>query len=137
MSVSPYLYFDGDCAAAFAFYAEVLGTAPPYVMTYGQAPVEHEMSPDLKDKVIHASLTVGNTVLMASDAPPDRYSKPAGFSVSYTAASVEDGAAKFAALAEGGAVILPYGKTFWSDGFGMLVDKFGISWMVSQPPVAA
>ena len=93
------------------------------------------MSADWRDKVIHARLVVGDKVLMGSDAPPTRYAKPQGMTVSLTAPQA-DAERIFKAFADGGAVTMPFAKTFWSAGFGMVVDRFGIPWMVSSEQAA-
>jgi PhnB protein len=76
-------------------------------------------------------MTVGDAVLMASDAPPDRYEKPSGFSVSIQVKDPAEGERLFNALAENGTTHMPFGQTFWSPGFGMCIDQFGIPWMVN------
>ncbi len=83
------------------------------------------------DKIMHARMTVGNQILMASDAPPGRYNKPAGFSVNIGLTDAAEADRVFNALAEKGQVHMPIGETFWAVRFGMLVDQFGIPWMVN------
>jgi PhnB protein len=89
------------------------------------------MPPDWHAKVMHVALTVNGAVLMGSDAPPTQFSQPQGISVSLSKLSVEAGARTFEALAEGGTITMPFEKTFWASGFGMLVDRYGIPWMVN------
>jgi PhnB protein len=89
--------------------------------------------PEWKKKIMHARLSIDGEVLMASDAPPGHFHQPQGFSVSLTVKDPGDGERKFKALSEGGAVNMPFGKTFWAKGFGMCVDRFGIPWMVNCP----
>ena len=92
-----------------------------------------QIPPDYKKKIMHARLTIDGEVLMASDASPGHFQKPQGFSVSLQVEDPADAERSFKALAEGGSINMPFGKTFFSKGFGMCVDKFGIPWMVNCP----
>jgi PhnB protein len=85
----------------------------------------------MKDKIIHIHMQIGNTVLLGSDAPPQHFSKPQGFSVSVAVKTPAEADRVFAGLAEGGNIIMPIDKTFWSPRFGMCTDRFGIPWMVN------
>ena len=89
--------------------------------------------PDCKNKIMHASITIDGEVLMASDASPGHFQQPQGFSVSLQVEDPADAERRFKALAEGGSVNMPFGKTFFSKGFGMCVDQFGMPWMVNCP----
>jgi len=131
MQVNPYLSFDGQCAAAFKFYEQVLGGKIVFMQTHGDSPAREHVTPDWYDKVMHASLQVENVTLMGSDVPPAHYAAPKGISVSLNIPSVADGRRIFTALSQGGTVTLPFDKTFWAGGFGMTVDRFGIPWMVN------
>jgi PhnB protein len=93
--------------------------------------MKDQTPPEWHDKVLHVSLTVGKSALMGSDAGAQYYKAPQGFSVSLTLASPEEGHRIFTALGEGGQVTMPFQKTFWSPGFGALVDRFGQPWMVN------
>jgi PhnB protein len=132
MVISPYLSFNGHCEEAFRFYAKVLNGTLGEISTYGDSPIRDQTPADWHSKVMHVTLTVEGAVLMGSDAPPTQFSPPQGISVSLTGLSVEDGARTFRALAEGGTVTMPFEKTFWASGFGMLVDRYGIPWMVNS-----
>src|ERR1700732_2207600 len=123
MQVNPYLFYNGNCEAAFKYYEKVLGARIEAMMT----------PPEWKKKIMHGKITIDGEVLMASDAPPGHFHPPQGFSVSLTVEDPADGERKFKALAEGGAVNMPFGKTFWAKGFGMCVDQVGIPWMVICP----
>ena len=92
-----------------------------------------QIPPDYKNKVMHARITIDGEVIMASDAPPGHFHQPQGFSVSLQVEDPADAERRFKALAEGGTVNMPFGKTFFSNGFGMCVDQFGIPWMVNCP----
>lgn len=131
MQINPYLNFGGQCEEAFKFYAQCLGGEIDAMMTFAGTPMAEHASPEWQGKVLHARLKVGDMVLMGSDAPPDRFQKPQGFSVSLGIDKVGEAERVFHALAEGGAVQMPIQQTFWAARFGMLVDKFGIPWMVN------
>jgi PhnB protein len=131
MHLNPYLLFDGHCEAAFKFYAQVLKGKIESIFKHSEAPPEMKVAFDWKDKVMHARLVVGDQVLLGSDAPPSHYSKPQGFSVSYSLKDTAEGSRVFNELSQGGQIKMPFGKTFWSPGFGMLEDRFGIPWMIN------
>ena len=131
MELSPYLNFDGQCREAFTFYEKVLGGKIQFIQTHGESPMKDHVSADWQDKVLHVRMEVDNFALMGSDAPPEHYQKPQGWSVSIGVKSHDEGARIFKALSEGGRVSMPFDKTFWSPGFGMLVDRFGTPWMIN------
>lgn len=131
MKLNPSLSFDGQCAAAFKFYEQCLGGKPSAMMTQGESPMADEVSPDLRDKVMHTSLRVGNVDLMGSDSPPEHYQKPQGFTVCINIDDAAEAERVFKALAENGTIKMPMEKTFWADRFGMLVDQFDIPWMIN------
>jgi PhnB protein len=131
MQLSPYLNFNGQCEAAFKFYERVLGGKIEAMITYAGTPAEEHAPPELRNKILHARLIVGSDALMGSDAPPDRYDAPKSFSVSLQIDDPADAERIFHALAEKGIVQLPIQQTFWAERFGMLVDQFGIPWMVN------
>lgn len=130
-----YLFFDGNCAQAMQFYERTLGGKMEMSMTYGEAPDPEHCPPGSKDRVMHCSLLIGDRRLMASDAPAGQPPKGMhGFGLSLGYASVDEARAIFNALSEGGQMTMPFGKTFWAEGFGMATDKFGTPWMVSGGP---
>jgi PhnB protein len=131
MQLNPYLTFDGRCKAAFEFYAKCLGGKIVAMIPYGETPAAEHTPPDWQDKIIHARLTVGDQVLMASDAPPDRYEAMKGISVTLGIDDPAEAERVFYALAEGGTVQMPFEETFWAVRFGMLVDKYGTPWMIN------
>ncbi len=131
--LDPYLFFEGDCAEAMRFYGEVLG-GKPELMREDQAPGAKPPVPGKKPLILHARLPVQGGTLLASDWMADRpYEPKQGFYVSLSCASVAEARRVFDAFAEGGKVNLAFDKTFWSEGFGMVVDRFGTPWMVSGP----
>jgi PhnB protein len=131
MQVTPYLNFNGDCEAAFRFYERVLGGKIEAMLTHGESPIAGEVPPAWHNRILHARLVVGDTVLMASDSPPEMYQQPQGLYVSIGLQDAADGERIFHALAEGGSVTMPFEKTFWAERFGMLVDRYGIPWMIN------
>jgi PhnB protein len=131
MQLNPYLTFDGQCEAAFKFYAEVLGGDIVAMIRHEGTPAADHVPSNWRDKIIHARLTVGDKVLMGSDAPPDRYEPMKGFSVTLGITDPSDAERIFHALAENGPVRMPIQETFWAIRFGMLVDRFGTPWMIN------
>ncbi|HEV3112270.1 MAG TPA: VOC family protein [Candidatus Binataceae bacterium] len=131
MELNPYLSFNGKCEAAFKFYEKCLGGKIIMMMTHGQSPMKDQTPADWQDKIMHARMTVGDRVLMGADAPPQYYSKPQGFSVSLSVTDPADAERKFNALAENGTVQMPLQQTFWAVRFGVLIDQFGIPWMIN------
>ena len=136
MQLNPYLTFNGQCEAAFKFYEQVLGGKIVAMITHAGTPAEGQVPPDWRDKIIHARLIVGDKMLMGSDAPPGRFEEAKGFSVTIGVDKPEDAERIFHALAEKGTVRMPLQKTFWATRFGMLVDRFGIPWMVNGEETA-
>jgi PhnB protein len=131
MQLNPYLNFNGQCEAAFKFYEKSLGGKIEAMFTHAGTPAEQQTPPEWRDKILHARLTVGDNVLMASDAPPDCYEEPKGFSVSLQINDPKEAERIFRALAENGKVQMAIQETFWATRFGMLVDQFGIPWMIN------
>ena len=131
MQINPYLLFNGQCAAAMKFYEKCLDGKIAMIMTYGDSPAMSHVPAELAKQVIHATLTVGDFQLQASDCPPDKYQKPQGFSVTLQISDLAKAESVFKALSEGGKITMPFGQTFWAKGFGMTDDKFGIPWMVN------
>jgi PhnB protein len=131
MQLSPYLTFNGQCEAAFKFYERCLGGKIVAMITHVGTPAEENVPTEWRNKILHARLVVGDEVLMASDVPPERYEEPKGFSVALGIDDPADAERMFHALAENGTVRMPLQQTFWAVRFGMLVDQFGIPWMVN------
>jgi len=127
-----YLSFDGNCAEAFDFYGKCLGGKTLFSMTFGDSPMGEQTPAGHKGKIMHATFEARGKQIMGSDMPPGMpFEGYKGFSLSVQSADVEEGRKLFDALAEGGKVTMPYAPTFWAAGFGMLVDKFGVPWMVN------
>ena len=134
MKVNPYLFYNGNCEAALKFYEKVLGAKIELMHTHEGAPESMPTPPEWKKKIMHGRISIDGDVLMASDTLPGHFRAPQGFSVSLTVGDPADAERKFKALSEGGSVNMPFGKTFFSRGFGMCLDQFGIPWMVNCPP---
>jgi PhnB protein len=130
MKLQPYLYFGGDCRAAFGLYQQVLGGEVATMMTYGEGP-PGLVGPEWRDMILHATLKIGEEELLGSDAPPGRYQPPAGFDVTIALDDLDEARRIFGALSEGGTVTMALQETFWTRGFGMLTDRFGIHWMIN------
>jgi PhnB protein len=131
MRLNPYLTFNGQCETAFKFYAENLGGKIEMMMTHEGTPAAEQVPAQWLKKIMHARMTIGEQVLMGSDAPPDRYQAAKGFSISLTVDTPAKAERIFKALASSGTVQMPLEMTFWAARFGMLVDRFGIPWMVN------
>ena len=131
--LNAYLFYQDKCEAAFNYYARVLGGKIEAMLRAEEAPASMPAAPGRGKTIMHARMSVGDSVLMASDAPPEHFHKPQGFSVSLTFADPAEAERKFNALADGGTVTMPFQKSFWARGFGMCIDQFGIPWMVNCP----
>mgnify|MGYP005841866143 CR=1 FL=1 len=131
MKASAYLFFDGTCEEAFAFYKSVLG-GELFLMRRRDAPDPSELTPGFDDRIMHASLTAGDLMLMASDGDPARPQSLGGFAVHLDVPSTAEAQRIFAALSDGGTVKMPLAETFWSHAFGMVADRFGVTWMVDH-----
>ena len=132
MKIEPYLFFNGHCEEALDFYKRVFGTEQTFLMRYKESPEAPPMllPPGWEEKVMHASLQIGETMLMASDGCTAEAPEFKGFSLSVAIPDVQIAERVFGALAEGGVVQMPLGKTFYALSFGMVTDRFGVGWMV-------
>jgi PhnB protein len=133
MKIIPHLNFNGQCKEAFDFYARVLDGEIKFSMTWGEMPggAPDQFPPETQKLIMHTTLEVEEDYIMGADVPPDRYTEPKGINVSIGVKSKDKAERVFNALAEGGRVNMPFEQTFWSTGFGMCVDRFGIPWMVN------
>ena len=131
MKLTPYLMFNGQCREAFEQYEQWLGGKIVYMGTYGEAPGEFQGTPEMRDRIMHATLMFDGNSLMASDCPPDAPPLPPSTHLAVETVTPEKAESLFAALSEGAEITMPLGETFWAYRFGMLTDKFGVQWMVS------
>jgi PhnB protein len=130
MGFAPFLHFQGNCAEAMTHYAKLFGATELTIQRYSDSP--EGAGVPASNRVMYSHVTAGNSTLMASDYPegmPGEEQK--SVTISWDVPTVAEGQALYAKLAEGGAPIMPYGKTFWSEGFGMVRDRFGTAWMIS------
>lgn len=137
MTVQTYLFFEGSCEAALDFYKRAVGAEVQALMRYKESP--EPLSPEMiaagkENKVMHAAFRIGDTVLMASDGRCSGRANFQGFSISLALKAPADAERAFAALGDGGQVEMPLAKTFWAPLFGMVVDRFGVRWMVTIAP---
>ena len=133
MQVRAYLFFNGRCDEALEFYRQKLGAAIGQIMRFGDSPEPHRpgaLPPGHDRKIMHASFTLGETTVWASDGSSAGGPQFEGFALSLLAADVSEAERIFAALGDGGAVAAPLTKTFFSERFGMVRDRFGVLWMV-------
>ncbi|HZM33584.1 MAG TPA: VOC family protein [Burkholderiales bacterium] len=126
-AIQPYLFFEGRAEEALEFYRIALGAETVFSMKYKDSPERTTMP---GDKVMHASFKLGDSMIMASDGMCSGKPNFGGFSLSYPAKDEADAKRRFDALAQGGKVGMPLGETFFAKAFGMITDKFGVSWMV-------
>ncbi|MBX9711171.1 MAG: glyoxalase/bleomycin resistance/extradiol dioxygenase family protein [Xanthobacteraceae bacterium] len=133
MNVTPYLFFNGTCEEALKFYEKVLGAKIEVMMRYKDMPGSTgQHPPELTEKLMHARMTIAGHLVMASDAPPERFNKPQGFDINLSVETPEEADRIFKSLSEGAqSVSMPIAETFWAHRFGALVDKFGTPWMVN------
>jgi PhnB protein len=131
MQMNPYLSFNGNCEAAFVFYAECFNGRLGELFRYGGSPMADQVPSDWENKVMHGSVTIGDQTLMGGDVAPDRYEEPQGFSLSLQIKSTTQAEQLFERLSKDGTIVMPLEKTFWAARFGMVVDRFGIPWLIN------
>lgn len=134
MQVQPYLFFDGRCEEALTFYRKAVGAEVTELLRFKESPDPGMCPPGAGDKVMHACFRVGASTIMASDGRCSNQLNFQGFSLSIMPGSDAEAQRLFAALSEGGQVQMPLGKTFFASSFGMVADRFGVSWMIYVEP---
>jgi PhnB protein len=132
---TPYLNFGGNCREAFTRYQQILG-GELSIMTTTDMPEEDRPPGAAPDMTMNAELTFGDQALLGSDDMPERFAGVRGMHTHLTVDNIDDAERIFAALAEGGTVVMPIAETFWSPRFGMCTDRFGIPWMINTEPPA-
>jgi PhnB protein len=130
MKVNTYLNYGGNCAEAFKFYEQHLGAKIGMLMTHDQAPGATNLDPKTAKAVLHASITIGTTTLMASDVPEDRFKPMRSVYICLSVDSDEQVEKIYALLSDGGEIYMPIQETFFASRFAQLRDKFGTSWMI-------
>ena len=134
MPIQPYLMFNGRCEEAIDFYRRALGAEVGMMLRFKQAPDQSMITPENSDKIMHANLKIGDAEVLLSDGMCSGQQSFEGFSLSFTVATEDEAERRFNALADGGQVRMPLGKTFFSPKFGVLADKFGVGWMIYVAP---
>ena len=133
-----YLTFNGNCADAMRFYEQTLGGKLETIMTFAESPMASQAPPGGENRIMHARLLIGERAIMGSDAMAGQsYQGMHGFALSLTYPSAGDTKRAFDALAQGGKITMPFQKTFFSEGFGMVNDKFGTPWMLNTENIGA
>ncbi len=135
MNVQPYLSFEGRAEEAIEFYKSAIGAKVEMIMHFKDAPPEAQamITPESRDKVMHAAMKIGDTMVMASDGQCTGKASFSGISLTVTADSPTEADKLFKALGNGGQVTMPMAETFFANRFGMVADKFGVGWMVINP----
>ena len=131
MQLTTYLPFKGQCEEAFRFYERALDGKLGELFRYEGSPMADQAPPGWGDKVMHASVTVGGQVLMGSDVAPESYEEPKGFSLSLQIDNAAEAERFFGELSKNGRIVMPLEKTFWAERFGIVVDQFGIQWLIN------
>ncbi|OGB00392.1 MAG: hypothetical protein A3E79_15815 [Burkholderiales bacterium RIFCSPHIGHO2_12_FULL_61_11] len=137
MQVQPYLFFEGRCEEALNFYRSALGAEVTAMMRFKESPEPMPAGmcpPGSDEKIMHANFRIGETTLMASDGRATGRAEFKGFSLSLSAPNDAEAQRLFTALGEGGQVQMPLAKTFYASSFGMVADRFGVSWMIIVMP---
>jgi len=136
MRVTTHLSFDGQCREAFERYRDILGGEIRTMLSYGESPMAAEVEPRFRDRIVHATLEFADGELAGTDMLPPDFARPRGFSVLVTFDETAEAERVFSMLAEGGEIGLAFQPTFWSAGFGVVVDRFAVPWEVTsaEPP---
>lgn len=131
MRISPHLCFDGQCREAIQLYQQLLGGTILTMLTYGESPMASSTDPAWHDRIVHATLVLDEIELTGVDVMPGSYRRPQGFFVTLAVDEVIRARDIFGSLGQGGVIQVPFEKTFWSPGFGVLVDRFGVPWEIN------
>ena len=134
MQIQPYLFFNGRCDEALEFYKSRLGAKVDMLMRFKENPEPAANPPGSADKVMHCAFRVGDTQVLASDGNCAGKASFQGVSLALSVRDAPEAKRLFAALGEGGQVQMPFAQTFFSPGFGIVADRFGVSWMVLAEP---
>jgi PhnB protein len=133
MPVQPYLFFEGRCQEAIDFYTDALGATTLMRMTYGESPVPTSQPPENADRIMHATIRVGDGEILLSDGHMAHPAAFQGFGLTLTAADDNEARRFFTRLAEHGTISMPLSETFFASAFGMVIDRFGVLWMIMVP----
>ncbi len=130
MEIQPYLFFNGRCEEAADFYHRAVGAEVEFAMKFKESPDKGSIPPGAENKIMHMSLKIGSSTVLLSDGRCQGQASFEGFSLSVVVETDAEASRLFSALGQGGKVQMPLTKTFFSSNFGMLEDKFGVSWMI-------
>ena len=133
MKVEPHLQFKGNCREAFSYYVDTLGAEILNILSYGESPASQQVSHEMQDWVVHATLRLGNLQIAGADIP-DYNESPSGFQLLIQLETPDRAKEIFNSLADGGRVVMPLQETFWSPCYGMVSDRFGVPWEVNCAP---
>jgi PhnB protein len=131
MQISIHLWFDGQCEVAFGFYQRLLGGEITTMMKYADSPLADTVEPRWRDRILHATLRLGDQELLGADVMPQDYARPQGFSALLSLPGLAEAKRVFDALAHAGSIQMPLQETFWSEAFGVVTDRFGVPWEIS------
>lgn len=131
MKLNPYIHFDGDCEDAFNLYAKVFNANPPTLFRFTQSPMAGQFGQEWDKKVMHVSMTIGDQLLMGTDAPAPHFREPQGFAVCIDPGSEAEAERIYKELSEGGKIGMPLQETFWAKRYAQFVDRFGTPWMIN------
>jgi PhnB protein len=131
MQCNPYLVFNGNCEQAFKFYEKLLGGKIIAMMKFAETPAAGQHGPDFRDKIVHARLSFGSNVLMASDAPQQHFEPMKGMSVTLNVDTPDEAERIYKPLSEGAEIKMALQETFWALRYAMLTDRFGTPWMIN------
>ncbi len=132
MKLNPHLCFNGQCKEAFELYHELFGGQLKSMLTYGKSPMADQVSEEFHDRILHATLELDDFEVLGADVKPEDYKPPQGFFIAISIEDATQGEKIFSSLSDGGQVLLPFQKTFWSPGFGVCVDRFRIPWEINS-----
>jgi uncharacterized glyoxalase superfamily protein PhnB len=132
MRISPHLCFDGQCREAFQLYQGILGGTIETMLTYGESPMASSTNSGWHDRIVHATLVLDGIELTGVDMISGSYHRPQGFFITLSVDGVARARDAFESLSQGGVIQVPFEKTFWSPGFGVLVDRFSIPWEINS-----
>ena len=131
VKLNTYINFNGQCEAAFKFYAQALGGNIVTMLTWGKSPLAGQVSPEWREKICHASLQIEGNELAGTDVPPAEFQAPQGFQLLLDMKDLGEGKRVFETLAEKGTVRMPLQRTFWAGLYGIVIDQFGLSWEIN------
>jgi PhnB protein len=133
MRISCHINFDGQCEEAFHTYKRVLEGRLQTLLRFGESPIGNQVPEEWQSRILHATLLVGENELLGSDVYPGQSGHKQGFSVTISIADLERAKSIFAALGAGGSILMPLQETFWAQAFGVVTDKYGVSWEINCP----